>query len=131
MNYRIRQIDNWIVVNTSGKAQNNEPLRVEHLFHQWLTMEGIRVIVNLQELARFDVCEVELLASFRREVRRRNGVLRLCSLNPKLDGYFRQERFLEQFELYVDLAGALQEGRLSAVPVLAPSVSTERRDAVY
>jgi anti-anti-sigma factor len=121
VNYRITQINSWIVVNPSGKAQDNEPLRVEHLFHKWLTMEKIRVIINLKELARFGVCEIGLLAAFRREVHRRNGVLRLCNLNPKLNGYFRQEGFLELFELYVDLEGAMQKGGIPTVRVSAAS----------
>jgi anti-anti-sigma regulatory factor len=94
-------------------------------------MEKIRVIINLKELARFGVCEIGLLAAFRREVHRRNGVLRLCNLNPKLNGYFRQEGFLELFELYVDLEGAMQKGVISTVRVMAPRVSMERREAVY
>jgi anti-anti-sigma factor len=111
MNYRITQINSWIVVNTSGKAENNEPLRVKYLFNKWLTMEGIRVIINLKELAHFGIWEVGLLASFQREVHQRNGVLRLCNLNPKLDGYFHKQRFPEQFELHADLEGAMQEER--------------------
>lgn len=63
MNYRITQINSWIVVNTSGKAENNEPLRVKYLFNKWLTREGIRVIINLKELAHFGIWEVGLLAS--------------------------------------------------------------------
>ncbi len=111
MNYRITQINSWIVVHPSGRAQDNEPLRVKYLFNKWLTMEGIRIIINLRELARFSVCEVGLLGSFQSEVHRRNGVLRLCNLNPKLGGSFHNERFPEQFELYADLEGAMGEQR--------------------
>ncbi|HTN71411.1 MAG TPA: hypothetical protein VMO00_10025 [Methylomirabilota bacterium] len=51
MNYRITEVDGWVVVNPSGKAQTNEPLRVRYLFKQWLAQNGIRVIVNLKEFS--------------------------------------------------------------------------------
>jgi anti-anti-sigma factor len=111
VNYRITEISGWIVVNPSGRAENNEPLRVKHLFNKWLTMPGIRVIINLKELAHFGVWEVGLLTSFKREVKQRKGTLRLCNLSPKLAGYFQTDRYAEQFELYADLEQAMQEER--------------------
>ena len=61
-------------------------------------MEGICVIINLKEVAHFGVWEVGLLNSFQREVSQRNGILRLCNLNPSLNGCFQNDRFTEQFE---------------------------------
>ena len=110
MNYRITEVSNWVIVHPSGKAQNNEPLRVKYLFHRWLTQSGIRVIVNLQDLAQLGVWEVGLLISFKKEVDQRSGILRLCNLNPSLKGYFQNDRFAEQFEIHADLESAM-EGR--------------------
>ena len=107
MNYRISEVSGWVIINPSGKAQNNEPLRVKYLFKRWLTQDGLRVIVNLKELAQFGVWEVGLITSFKKEVDQRSGILRLCNLNPALKGYFQNDRFPEQFELYPDLESAM------------------------
>lgn len=107
MNYRITEVNGWVIVNPSGKAQNNEPLRVKYLFKRWLTQNGIRVIVNLKELPQLGVWEMGLITSFKKEVDQRSGALRLCNLDPSLKGYFRNDRFAEQFEIYVDLESAM------------------------
>ena len=112
MNYRIMEVNGWVVVNPSGKAENNEPLRVKYLFNKWLTQNGVRVIVNLKGLSQFGVWEMGLLTSFKKEVCQRAGALRLCHLNPALKGYFQNDRFAEQFEIYPDLESAMAgEGR--------------------
>jgi len=111
VNYRISEVSGWIIVSPSGKAQNNEPLRVKYLFKRWLTQEGLRVIVNLKELAQFGVWEMGLITSFKKEVDQRAGILRLCHLNPALKGYFQNDRFAEQFEIYPDLESAMEGQR--------------------
>ena len=107
MNYRITEAGGWVVVYPSGKAENNEPLRVRHLFRSWLTQNKSHVIVDLAQLEAFGVWEVGLLISFQREVDQRSGVLRLCQLNPALEGYFRNDRFTQQFDLYDNLESAM------------------------
>lgn len=107
MNYRIMEAGGWVVVYPSGKAENNEPLRVRHLFRRWLTRIGSRVIVNLAQLETLGIWEVGLLISVKREIDQRAGVLRLCQLNPALEGYFRNDRFTQQFDLYDDLESAM------------------------
>lgn len=108
MNYRITEAAGWIVIYPSGKAENNEPLRVRYLFKQWLTAEGIRVIVNLRDLAALGVWEMGLLTSFKKEIDQRGGTLRLCNLQPNLNGMFLKDRFAECFEFYEDLEGAME-----------------------
>lgn len=109
--YRVTEAGGWVIVDPSGTAANNEPLRVRYLFRRWLTRDGIRVIVNLKQLERFDVWEVGLLTSFKKEVDQRGGVLRLCHLNPELEGYFHNDRFAEQFNVYEDIESAMAEQR--------------------
>jgi len=111
VNYRIAEVNEWVVVHPSGKAQNNEPLRVKYLFNRWLTQKGIRVIVNLKELSRLGVWEMGLLTSFKKEVDQRAGILRLCNLSPCLEGYFQNDCFAEQFEIYRDLENAMESKR--------------------
>jgi anti-anti-sigma regulatory factor len=105
--YRVTEVVGWILVTPSGKAENNEPLRVRYLFRRWLRRPALRVIINLQELEQFGIWEVGLLTSFKREVDQRGGVLRLCHLNPELTGYFHDDRFAEQFDVYDSLEAAL------------------------
>ena len=108
MNYRITEISGWVIVHPSGKAENNEPLRVRHLFKKWLTLDRIKVIVNLKELSALGVWEMGLLTSFKKEVDQRAGKLRLCNLNPALEGYFQSDRFSQCFEIYADLEAAME-----------------------
>jgi hypothetical protein len=63
LKYGISEVNGWVVVSPSGKAENNEPLRVRHLFRRWLAKKGVRVIVNLQRLENFGVWEVGVLTS--------------------------------------------------------------------
>lgn len=111
MKYRITEVNDWVIVYPSGKAENNEPLRVRYLFKKWLTQHGLRVIVNLKDLRQFGVWEVGLLTSFKREVDQRGGMLRLCNLNASLNGYFQNDRFAERFEVYRDLESAMEGER--------------------
>jgi len=108
VNYRITEVAGWVVVTPSGRGENNEPLRVRHLFRRWLARQGVRVIVNLKQLEQFGVWEVGVLTSFKRQVDQRVGVLRLCNLDPGLQGYFNQDRFAECFDIYNDLEAAME-----------------------
>jgi hypothetical protein len=92
VNYRISEAGGWIIVSPSGKAQNNEPLRVKYLFKRWLAQEGLRVIVALKEVTQFGVWEMGLITSFKKELDQRAGALRLGHLNPVLQGYFQSDR---------------------------------------
>jgi len=107
LNYRVGELLGWFVIKPSGRAENNEPLRVRHLFRRWLSREGVGVIVDLQGLDQLGVWEVGLLTSFKREIDQRSGVLRICNLDPKLHGYFQNDRFASQFEIYEDMESAL------------------------
>lgn len=108
VNYRISAVNDWVIVHPSGKAQNNEPLRVKYLFHRWLTLQGIRIIVNLKELSQLGIWEVRLLASFKEEVEQRSGILRLCNFSMSLQSYFRNDCFPEQFQIYRDMEHAME-----------------------
>lgn len=98
-----------MIVALSGKAENNEPLKVKYLFNRWLTGMGTRVIVNLEDIEEFGVWEMGLLTSIKKEMDQRGGTLRLCNLDPARKGYFQNDRFSEQFEFYSDLESALAE----------------------
>ena len=108
MNYRITEAGGWFVVTLSGKAANNEPLKVKYLFKRWLTAKGMRVIINLKGIEEIGVWEMGVLTSFKKEMDQRRGILRLCQLDPALGGYFQNDRFAEQFEIYADLESAMK-----------------------
>ena len=107
LKYRISESKGWVIITPAGKAENNEPLKVRHLIRRWIAQQGIRLIVNLERLESFGVWEVGVLTSIKKEVDQRAGHLRLCHLNPELDGYFQNDRFAEQFEIYPDLETAI------------------------
>ena len=107
VNYRITELNGWVIVSPSGKAENNEPLRVKHLVKRWLSERGVRVIVNLKGLEELGVWEMGLLTSFKKEIDQRAGKLRLCHLDRQLSGYFQEDRFTEQFEIFADLEQAM------------------------
>jgi anti-anti-sigma regulatory factor len=107
LKYRVSEVAGWFIIGPSGHAENNEPLRIRYLFRRWLAREGVKVIVDLKELSQFGVWEVGLLTSFKREVDQRAGTLRVCRLNPNLSGYFQNDRFADQFDIYADLESAM------------------------
>jgi anti-anti-sigma regulatory factor len=111
VNYRITEVSGWVIVTPTGKAENNEPLRVKYLFRRWLSGKNARVIVNLKGLQQLGVWEMGLLTSLKREIDQRAGIIRLCHLDPALRGYFHDDRFAEQFEIFADLEGAMQAER--------------------
>lgn len=106
MKYRVSEVADWVIITGSGNAQNNEPLRVTYLFRRWLSQTEYASSFDLKDLAQFGVGEVGLLASFKREVNQRSGVLRVCNLDPNLKGYVQNNRFPSQFEIYADLESA-------------------------
>lgn len=89
VNYRITELNGWVIVTPTGKAENNEPLRVKYLFKRWLSQKGARVIVNLKGLEQLGVWEMGLLTSLKREIDQRAGTVRLCQLDPTLAVVFR------------------------------------------
>lgn len=108
MNYRITEVNGWIIISLSGKAANNEPLKIKHLFKRWLAEKGVRVIVNLKAIEDFGVWEMGLLTSFKKEMDQRAGTLRLCHLDLLLEGYFQNDRFAEPFDIYADLENTIR-----------------------
>ena len=107
LKYQIAESNGWLVMTPSGKAENNEPLHVRHLVRRWIAQQRVRVIVNLEALQSFGVWEVGVLTSIKKEVDQRAGEMRVCRLNPELDGYFRNDRFAEQFDVYPDVESAI------------------------
>jgi anti-anti-sigma regulatory factor len=107
LKYRISEITGWFIISPSGVAENNEPLRVRYLFHRWLARDGAKVIVDLKEIKQFGVWEVGLLTSIKREVDQRAGVLRVCRLSPNLSGYFQNDRFAGEFDIFTDIESAM------------------------
>jgi len=107
--YRITEVGGWFIVGLSGKAENNEPLKVKYLFRRWLTSKAVRLIMNFKEIEEPGVWEFGLLTSFKKEIDQRGGVLRVCELKTP-SSKFGDDRFLENFEIFPDLESAM-EGR--------------------
>ncbi len=42
VNYRVTELHGWFIVTPTGKAENNEPLRVKYLFKRWFSEKAPR-----------------------------------------------------------------------------------------
>ncbi|MCI0484112.1 MAG: STAS domain-containing protein [candidate division NC10 bacterium] len=107
MTYNVSQHEGWVILRLKGKARNNEPIRAKRHLLPWLSVSGVRVVVDVGGLQELGVWERGLLNSLRKEVDLLNGTLRLCSLDPTLRVQFRQDRFTEAFAIYPDVVTAM------------------------
>lgn len=108
MTYHFTHQNGWVILSIRGKARNNEPLQAKRHILPWLEEPGVRLIVNLEGLEALGVLEMGLLNSLRKEVDLRGGTLRLCRLNPALQGYFQQDRFTRTtFHIYTNVDSAM------------------------
>ena len=114
MRYRITEICGWVIVGLSGRAENNEPLKVKHLFKRWLTAREMRVIVNLKEIEEFGVWEMGLLTSFKKEMDQRGGTLSYIAESGSIGDYIDSLNRLRCFGLSALYPG---HGRISTAPV--------------
>lgn len=110
MKYVITDLDGWIVIDISGKPENNEPLVVRHLFKRLFDISGgTRVLVNLNGTEQLGVWEAGVLASLKKNVELRGGILRLCNVKGVPTVWFQESRFMDRFDVYSDLKDAVTE----------------------
>lgn len=110
MKYLVTDLDDWIIIHISGKPENNEPLLVRHLMkHLFDRSRGTRVVVNLRGAEQLGVWEAGVLASLKKNVELRGGILRVCNVEGVPTVWFQESRFMGRFEVYPDLKGAVTE----------------------
>jgi len=107
MKYHIVKDDNFFIVKISGQPKKNEALQVKSILSSYLKERGIRVIMDLKELEKFEpITLLEVLNGMRKEIDLLGGCLKLSSLNPEILNYFKENRMDQFFNIYKNEEGA-------------------------
>ena len=107
MKYHIVKNDNLFVIKISGQPKKNEALQVKSVLSTYLKEKGIRVIVDFEEIEKFEpVTLLGVLNGMRKEIDLLGGCLKLCSLNLEILNYFKENRLDQFFKIYKDEEGA-------------------------
>jgi anti-anti-sigma regulatory factor len=103
MKYHIAEDDDFFIIKISG----NEALQVKSILPSYIKERGIRVIMDLRELEKFEpITLLAVLNGMRKEVDLLGGCLKLSSLNPDILNYFKENRMDQFFKIYEDEEGA-------------------------
>jgi len=109
LKYHIIKEEEFCLIKISGETRKNETILAKAVLSPYLIENGIRMIVDLQELGKFEpVNLVGVLNSIRKEVHLLRGDLKLCSLKPKLLNYLKQNRLDNFFQIYEDRETAIK-----------------------
>ncbi|MDL1985593.1 MAG: hypothetical protein LWX54_15675 [Deltaproteobacteria bacterium] len=103
MKYYIVKDDDFFIVKISGQPKKNEALQVKSILSSYLKERGIRVIMDLKELEKFEpITLLEVLNGMRKEIDLLGGCLKLCSLKLEILNYFKENRMDQFFMIYED-----------------------------
>ena len=107
MKYHIVKDNDFFIVKISGQTKKNEALQVKSILPSYIKEKGIRVIMDLKELEKFEpIALLGVLNGMRKEVDLLGGCLKLSSLNPEILDYFKENRMDQFFKIYEDEEGA-------------------------
>ena len=107
MKYHIVKNDDFFIIKISGQPKKNEALQVKSILSSYLKERGVRVIMDLKELEKFEpITLLAVLNGMRKEVDLLGGCLKLSSLNPDILNYFKENRMDQFFKIYEDEEGA-------------------------
>ena len=103
MKYNIAKDNDVFIVKISGEPKKNEALQVKRILSSYLKEKGIRVIIDLKELEKFEpITFLGVLNSMRKEIDLLGGCLKLCSLKLEILNYFKENRMDQFFYIYED-----------------------------
>ena len=103
MKYHIVKNDDFFIIKISGQTKKNEALQAKSIFSSYLKKRGLKVIMNFEELEKFDpLILLSILNGFRKEIDFLGGCLKLCSLKVKTLSYFKENRLDQFFKIYED-----------------------------
>ena len=103
MKYHLTKDNDFFIVKISGQPKKNEALQVKSILSSYLKERGIRVIMDLKELEKFEpITLLGVLNGMRKEVDLLGGCLKLSSLNPEILDYFKENRMDQFFKIYED-----------------------------
>ena len=104
MKYEVINGVNHLLIKVSGDTIKNEALFVKKQLFPYLRKIGIMVIIDLSNLKSTEpVVVLGILNGIKKEVSLNNGELKLCSLNPQIEFYFKENRLDRIFKVYDDL----------------------------
>ena len=107
MKYHLTKDNDFFIIKISGQTKKNEALQVKSILSSYIKERGIRVIMDLKELEKFEpITLLGVLNGMRKEVDLLGGCLKLSSLNQEILNYFKENRMDQFFKIYEDEEGA-------------------------
>jgi len=101
--YDIVEKNGLFLIKISGETRRNEAIMAKGALSPYLKEKGIKVIMDMKELEKFEpITIVGILNGIRKEVNLLRGCLKLCSLNPEILNYLRQNHLDYIFQIYED-----------------------------
>jgi len=103
MKYHIAKDNDFFIIKISGQPKKNEALQVKSILSSYLQERGIRVIMDLKGLEKFEpITLLGVLNGMRKEIDLLGGCLKLCSLKLEILDYFKENRMDQFFHIYED-----------------------------
>ncbi|MBW2052973.1 MAG: hypothetical protein JRI85_12150 [Deltaproteobacteria bacterium] len=103
MKYHIVEDAGFFLIKISGEPRKNEAIFAKRVLSTYLKGRGIRVIIDLKGLEKFEpITLLGVLNGVRKEIDLLGGNLKLCSLKPEMLNYFRENRLDQFFQIYED-----------------------------
>ena len=101
MKYHIVEEGGFFLIKISGETRKNEALSAKRVLSPYLKEKGIKVIMDLKELEKFEPTTIlGVLNGIRKEINLLRGGLKLCSLKPEILNYFKENRLDHIFQIY-------------------------------
>jgi anti-anti-sigma factor len=103
MKYYLTNDNDFFIIKISGQTKKNEAIQVKSILSSYIKERGIRVIVDLKELEKFEpITLLGVLNGMRKEVDLLGACLKLCSLKLEILDYFKENRMDQFFKIYED-----------------------------
>lgn len=113
MKYRIIQSNKHLLIKISGDTIKNEALMAKRQLGPFLREIGIMVIIDLSGLEKCEPAVIlGVLNGIKKEVGLNSGDLKLCSLIPEIEFYFKENRLDRIFNVYENLNRARESQKV-------------------
>lgn len=101
-------VDDIWLVGVSGRLDQRQTADLEAIFNKLIDDEHVNFIVDLAEVTYINSGGLRCLVSVWRQVRRINGDVILCDLNPRISEVFNIVGFDKIFQIHSDRESALK-----------------------
>jgi anti-anti-sigma factor len=100
MNYEFRMQSDVLIIKLSGFAGPNERLLSKKSFSLSRQSAFNKVIVDMGEIKGIKaIYSIGVLNTMKKEIQLMGGKIKLCSLTPEVEGYFRENRLDRIFDI--------------------------------